>query len=377
MKNIRTFICILAGLFFMLSKPANAQESIKIALLSGFSGVASIPSYHLLHTAMMETDELNAHGGIHGKPIELVILDDESNPIKTVELTRDPRLQDAVGVIGFPWSQFILAAGAELQKLKIPSISILATHDHAMEIGDYLFRVCFSNNYQGKKLAEYAFKKVRVRNAILFVDYQNSYSVDLAKTIKKEFTKRGGKIVHEIGYIPQKGTDYFFNELKNIDKRTYDSVFIPDDQVYVMPIMDAFIKIGATDKIYFGGDGWNMANIQIKNTQLDNFQIHVVGHWNNDNPNQQNKMFIKKFQSLYRTEPQDASALSHDALYILVEAIKKVPSLDKILIKQRLLQTNYNGLTGKIQFAKDGDPIHKPIVIHKVYKGKRESIVYQ
>lgn len=374
-RSILTHAILMVSMLF--SSAAIAGDTVKIALLSGFTGVANIPSYHLLHTIEMEVKRVNANGGINGRPVELVILDDESNPMKTIELARDKRLDDVAGIIGFPWSQFILSAGPTIQDRRIPAISILATHDRATKIGDHLFRVCFTNTYQGKMLVRYAFNKLKARKAVLFVDHQNSYSVDLARIIKQEFTGMGGRIVHEISYIPQKGPDFFLSELRKIDLKSFDSVFIPDDQVYVMPIMEAFARIGAVDKNYFGGDGWNMANIQIKDERLKDLPTYVVGHWDAGGRSRENREFISSFSASYNAEPQDATALSHDAFYILIEAIKKTPSLDREIIKQKLYETNYVGLTGRIQFDNDGDPVHKPLVIHKVYKGRRESYLYQ
>lgn len=372
-------VCILKLLpiLLLITSSVEAKENIKIALLAGFSGVASIPSYHLLHTVEMEIAKVNESGGIGGRQIELRIFDDESNPVKTLEFANDARLDDVVGIIGFPWSQFILTAGPILQRRGIPSISILATHDDVTKIGDYIFRVCFNDTYQGTKLAQFAVSNTGAKKALLFVNQQNAYSVHLAKVIREEFASKGGSIIKQIDYIPQNNSNFFMERLKEIDIGGYDSVFLPDDQVYVMPIMKAFIKTGGNDKRFFGGDGWNMANILIRNNQLNDFETYVIGHWDKNEADVRNKRFISEFKSLYPSEPQDASALSHDAFYVLIEAIRKTPSLDKKQLKENLYKTSYNGLTGKIQFKTTGDPIHKPLVIHRAYGGKRESLVYQ
>lgn len=370
---IRFFFVVLLCAF---SAIANAEGVIKVALFAGFSGVANISSFNLLYGAKMEVEKINSKGGFEGKKIELVVLDDESDPIKTIELINDKRLDDVVGIIGFPWSKFLLIAGEHLQKKGIPTISITATHDSATQVGDYIFRVCYTNSYQGEKLSRYAFKKLGVRRSLLFVNLENSYSSDLASSMQTQFEKLGGKIVEKIKYIPKHKKDYFIDQIKNIPVSSYDVVLIPDTQVYAMPIMEAFRELEIDDKIYIGGDGWNMADTQMYDDRFKNYKTYVAGHWDFANPRIENKEFIKGFFELTYANPQDAAALTHDALYVLLDAIKRAGSLDHKKIKDALLKTNYTGLTGNIRFDSNRNVLHKQMIIHEVDKGKRRSFVY-
>lgn len=365
-----------AVLLFAFSTSANAQEKIKIALLAGFSGVSSISSFHLLNTAKMEVEKINSEGGFEGKMIELVILDDESNPIKTTEMANSAKLDDVAGVIGFQWSKFLLIAGEHLQRRKIPTISTLATHNTATHVGDYIFRVCFTNSYQGELLSRYAFKELGIKKALLFRNLENSYSNDLASSIRSHFEKLGGKIVKEIKYIPKHNKDYFVKEITDTPKSGFDAVFVPDAQVYSMPIMEVFRDLNMNDKIYIGGDSL-IPVTQVKDDRLNSFKTYAAAHWDINNQSIENKNFIKRFVEKTNAEPQDTSALAHDALYVLLDAIKRAGSLDHKKIKDALYKTDYKGLTGRIRFDKNGDVLYKPMVIHVVNDGIRKSFVYQ
>lgn len=363
---------LLLYLLFSAAAVSAADGPVRIGLLSGFTGVASIPSHHLLQVAKMEIKRINVAGGIKGKKIELVVMDDESNPVRTVELARSEQIDDLTGIIGFPWSQFIIASGDILARRGIPAISILATHDDATRRWNNVFRVCFTNTQQGKLLAQYAYRQVGVRRALMFVNQQNVYSVNLARIIQGEFVRQGGMIFKTIDYIPSHGDAYFLEKISTLNNAQFDSIFLPDDQVYVLPILSVLSRMKLQENPVFGGDGWNSATLASRKANLRDFHFHVIGHWNDKTKDSFGQQFINRFRKYDTSDPQDASALSYDALHVLLNAMRKAQTLSKAHIVQALYQTDYQGLTGRIIFDESGNVRRKPIVIHHVHKGNRE-----
>ena len=144
----------------------------------------------------MAVDEVNKAGGVLGKKIRVIVEDDQgqseqAQTVVTKLITKD----QVVAVLGEVASSNTLAAAPVAQQNGIPMISPSSTNIAVTQIGDYIFRVCFIDPFQGLVMAKFATNTLKVKNVAILRDLKNDYSVGLADVFIENFKKMGGNIV--------------------------------------------------------------------------------------------------------------------------------------------------------------------------------------
>jgi branched-chain amino acid transport system substrate-binding protein len=125
---------------------------------------------------MLAVEQTNAAGGVLGKPIRLISEDDQSKPDEAVSAVQKLINRDkVVAVLGEVASKRSLAAGNVCQKEEIPMLSPSSTNPAVTEVGDYIFRACFTDDFQGLVGAQFAVKRNWKKVAVL-TDVNNDYS---------------------------------------------------------------------------------------------------------------------------------------------------------------------------------------------------------
>src|ERR1700761_103996 len=190
-------------------------------------------------------EQVDAEGGILGQKVELVTEDDQSKPGQSATAVRKLITQDKViAILGDATSSATLEAAPIAQSNKIPMMTPTATNPRITEVGDFIFRVCFLDEFQGRMLARFAREKLKAKNIFTLTDVKQDYSVDLLKFFKDEFTKLGGTIVGEQSYST--GDIDFRAQLTPIRADKPDAVYVPGYYQEVALIVKQGRQIGLT-----------------------------------------------------------------------------------------------------------------------------------
>ncbi len=337
-------------------------DTIKIGSVQPISGDVSAYGTQSRDAIQMAVDEINAAGGILGKKVEVFIEDDENNPEKTVTAFKMLATQrKIVGLIGALTSKCSLAITEEAQQRKIIMISPSSTNDTVTDAGDYIFKACYNDSFQGPVVAQYAIETLKAKTAAIMFDNTNDYSVGLKNSFGDEFKKLGGTVVEE-SYA--KGDKDFTAQLTKLKASNPDVLFISDyyNTVALMAKQVKQLEINAT---MIGADGWD----EIANNAGD----EVVGsiysnHYAADADDPEVQAFVAKYQEKYKIIPNALAALAYDSTYILCDAIAKAgTATDPEKIKAAMMETNKKLVTGNIKFGENRVPI-KAIVMTKVIK---------
>lgn len=337
-------------------------DTIKIGSVQPISGDVSAYGTQSRDAIQMAVDEINAAGGILGKKVEVFIEDDENNPEKTVTAFKMLATQrKIVGLIGALTSKCSLAITEEAQQRKIIMISPSSTNDTVTDAGDYIFKACYNDSFQGPVVAQYAIETLKAKTAAIMFDNTNDYSVGLKNSFGDEFKKLGGTVVEE-SYA--KGDKDFTAQLTKLKASNPDVLFISDyyNTVALMAKQVKQLEIKAT---MIGADGWD----EIANNAGD----EVVGsiysnHYAADADDPEVQAFVAKYQEKYKIIPNALAALAYDSTYILCDAIAKAgTATDPEKIKAAMMETNKKLVTGNIKFGDNRVPI-KAIVMTKVIK---------
>lgn len=356
---------------FLIGLPTllGAQSQIKIGEVDPLTGGVSQFGISCHHGFDLAFDEINQGGGVLGQKLELVTEDDQSKPGQSSTAVRKLITQDkVVAILGDATSSATLEAAPIAQSDKIPLITPSATNPRITELGDYIFRVCFLDEFQGRVLARFVREKLNARKVVALIDVKQDYSVDLAKFFKDEFSKLGGTVVGEQSYAT--GDTDFRAQLTSIRAAQPDVVFVPGYYQEVALIVKQGRQIGL-HMPFVGCDGWaNQALLQIGGKAVDG--CYFTNHFAPDDPSPIVKEFVAKFQEKYGAPPDTFAALGYDAARLLADAIKRAGSTDSKALRDSLAETSgFEGVTGRISFDANRNA-SKPGLIVTVKGGKFE-----
>jgi len=350
----------------MWSFPAMAVEPVKIAAIFAKTGIAV--KHNAPHVQMVElsVEEINNQGGLLGRPIELIIIDNKSSPVGSSMAARKAVQLQVAAVIGAAWSSHSLQIAPILQQAKIPMITGPSTNPKVTRIGNYIFRICFIDSFQAQAMAQFAYTELGARTAIVLKIINEEFSLTLAEFFVDSFQQYGGKILFEGNYT-SKAVD-FKDILKEVKMLKPDVVYIPG---YARD-SGLLIKQAASMGIqttFLGADGWSASLIyDIGSNALEG--NYYSAHWHHDVSFPQSIHMKKMYYQKYKSEiPHMNVPLTYDAVMLLADAIRRANSLDANKIRNALAETKgFQGATGTITFDEQGDPLNKPMVIMKLGK---------
>ena len=214
--------------FVLVSLAGCGQKSdeIRIGVFAGLTGGTATFGRSTANGVEMAFFEINEQGGLLGQKVKIILEDDQSKPeeAKTavIKLIKRDRV---VALIGEVASSRTLAAAPEAQRAKIPLISPSSTNPKVTEIGDYIFRGCFIDPFQGSMMAKFAYQKLGLRKVAIFKDIKNDYSVGLSDFFEKTFKALGGEIVANESY--SEGDIEFRAQLTAIRALGPEGIYVP------------------------------------------------------------------------------------------------------------------------------------------------------
>ncbi len=373
MKRLFAAVAILALLVLAAGcgksgSSADANE-ILIGEYSSLTGTTATFGISTHRGIIMAVEETNAAGGVLGKKIKLITEDTQSKPEEaalaaTKLITRD----NVVTLIGEIASSRSLAAAPICQENKVPMVSPGSTNPEVTKKGDYIFRVCFIDPFQGEVLARFAYNSLGLRKAAILKDVKNDYSVGLAQYFEATFTKLGGQVIGTQAY--SEGDNDFKAQLTALKATNPEAVFVPGYYTESALIVRQARELNMTMP-FFGGDGWDSDRlIEIGGDAMNG--TYFTNHYSADDTASIVQNFVKKYRSQYDNQTPDAmAALGYDAGMIVFDAIKRAGSVDKAKIRDALAATkDFPGVAGKTTIDADRNA-RKSVVIIAIDHGKQ------
>lgn len=314
-------------------------------------------------------DEINAAGGIKGKKVSLVTLDDQGkNEEAAAATTRLITQNKVVAIIGGVASGRSKAAAPIAQTHKVPFVSPASTNPDVTKAGDYIFRICFIDPFQGFVMAKFANETLKLKKVAILRDVKNDYSVGLADVFKEEFKKRGGEIVTDISY--QAGDIDFKAQLTEIRSKNPDGIYIPGYYTEVGLIAQQARQLGIKAPL-MGGDGWDSDKLSEIGKDAINGNYYS-NHYTTESSDPNVTEFIKKFKAKYNETPDALAALGYDAAKILAAAMERAADLSGPAIRDELAKTkDFVGVTGKVSLNENRDAVKSAVVIQVEGKNRK------
>ena len=381
-------ISLFAATF--LSACTGAEEATKEIVIGEYGSLTGTSATFGLSTKEgieMATEEENAGDGIAGTKIRIVVEDDQSKPEEAATAVSKILSSDRpVAVLGEVSSSRSLAAAPLLQRASVPMITPSSTNEKVTAIGDYIFRVCFIDPFQGQALAKFAHGDKALRKVAIFEDVKNDYSTGLANVFVKHFTAMGGEIVGREAY--SEGDFDFKAQLTNLIATSPEALILTGYYTEVGLIARQARDLGFQGP-FLGGDGWDSEKLveMGKGALIDSF---YTNHYSVDDPAPVIQEFIAKYEAKYHKKPDGLAALGYDAakiLYMSMEDVAKDPAMAaafadrsssaatepsrlaaRAALRDRLARVkDFPGVTGNITIDRDRNA-QKPAVVVRVTK---------
>ncbi|MEO7412420.1 MAG: ABC transporter substrate-binding protein [Opitutaceae bacterium] len=323
-----------------------AQDVIKVGEFASLTGGSASFGRQSHRGTALAIEEINAAGGVLGKKLQLITEDDQSLAGQPATIAQKLIAQDkVVAVLGEVASSKSLEAAPICQQAGIPMISPGSTNPKVTEVGDYIFRVCFIDPFQGTVMAKFALSRGWKKVAVL-VDVKQDYSVGLNQFFVKHFTENGGQIVREQKY--SSNDKDFRAQLTSLKASQPDAIFVPGYYAEVALIGKQARLLGLKMPL-LGGDGWvGDSLLKVAGSSLDGCFFSC--HFSADDVNPVVQNFVKKFKAKYNGDtPDDMAALGYDSAMVLVEAIKRAGTTEGKKLRDAIAATkNHPGITGQI-----------------------------
>jgi branched-chain amino acid transport system substrate-binding protein len=368
MKHMRllTLAAILAGVTLLSScsrSGDSAVATIKVGEFASLTGKEATFGQSSHKGTLLAIDEINAGGGLLGKKIEFVYEDNRSTPGESATIAKKLITRDnVVAILGEVASGRSLEAAPIAQASKVPMISPSSTNPKVTQTGDYIFRVCFTDPFQGRLLAGFAQHTLKAAKIAIFSDVSAPYSVGLAQLFREPFVAGGGQIVSEQKYTG--GDKDFKAQLTIIKGLKPDAILVPGYYTDVGLIVAQARQLGITVPL-FGGDGWEAPELlQIAGAEALTGTYYST-HFSSENTDPAVQKFVAAFKAKYSGETPDAmAALGYDSVLVLADAIRRAGSTAEPALRDALAATkNFHGVTGVTTLDAQRDASKSAVII--------------
>jgi branched-chain amino acid transport system substrate-binding protein len=349
------------------AQTADTTGDIPVGVYGALTGSEAAFGTSTVNGVRIAADEINAAGGILGRKIRLVVEDDQGRAEEAASVvTKLITGNDVMALIGENSSNQSLAAAPIAQSNGVPMISPSSTNPAVTEKGEYIFRVCFTDPYQGKALASFVRNELKLDTAAILIDKKNDYSVGLGGVFRKEFEAAGGKIVAEQSYTG--GDTEFRPQLTTIRAQSPQALFIPGFYTEVGQIAIQARDLGLNVPLV-GGDGWDSpVVIQIGGKSIEG--SYFSDHYFVGDSRPVVQTFVAEYKRRHGDNPPATAALGYDALKIFAESTRRAGKLDRKAIRDQIATTkDYQGVSGTITMGADRNPI-KPVAMIKIENGQ-------
>lgn len=373
MKHRSWLLAPLFGAALVLSSCSGGGDSDEI-LIGEFGSLTGSEATFGTSThqgIMLATEQVNAAGGILGRQVRIIVEDDQGLPeqaqsVVTKLITSD----NVVAILGEVASSRTLAAAPVAQQYGIPLITPSSTNIEVTRVGDYIFRICFIDPFQGLVMARFAANTLAVQNVAILRDVRNDYSVGLANAFIESFTALGGSISGDQSYSA--GDTDFSAQLTSLAATNPQAIFVPGYYTDVGLIARQARQLGLTVPL-LGGDGWDSPLL----TEIGGAAIegsYFSNHSSMTDPNPAIQNFVTDYEARWGESPNSLSALGYDAAMILFDAMTRAGTTEPAAVRTALAETvGFAGITGSITIDADRNA-SKPAVVLQVTGGQFQYV---
>lgn len=349
----------------------SSGDTIKIGGNLELSGAVASYGSSINDGAKLAIAEINEAGGINGKKIDYIAVDNKSDNAEAVTAgIRLAEQEKVVAMLGPATSGNATATVQTASQFKVPMVTASGTAetvtvDKDGNVNDYAFRTCFIDPFQGIVAANFATEELKAKNVAIYMDSTSDYAKGLAASFKKQIEENGGTVVKEEAYVTD-DVD-FKSTLTNIKSSNPDFVFIPGYYEEVGLIVKQARELGI-DVPLMGADGWDSPTlVELAGADALN-NTFITNHYSSGDPDQKIQDFVSAFEEEYSKQPNAFHALGYDTIYYLKDAIERAgEEVTGETIQKALAETkDLSLITGTFTVDEKHNPVKSATVLEFV-----------
>lgn len=347
---------------------ADTGNTITLGAITTNSGTAAAYGEAEVEGFKLAVSEINKAGGINGKQVKLESMDDKGDPTEASNAFNKLAGDNSVLAVVGPTISATTAAVAPLaDESKLVAIAPAATAD-SIESGNYLFRACFKDSYQGEIAARFAADTLKVKKVAVLYGTGDPYSSGTADSFVKEAQKLGLQVVDKESSSSTDDTEYS-SQLQKIQSSGAEFLYAPYYYSIAGPYIIPQARSVGFNGVVMGPDGYDGLKLTDKTSLYDN--VYYTTHYSpDDTSNSKVQEFIKSFKASDNKDPNTFSALGYDAVYMAKTAIEKAgKNPTREAVRQHLAGMSFEGVTGSFTLDKTGSP-KKSVIVLELKDGK-------
>lgn len=343
---------------------SNSEEPIYIGVFQAFTG-GNAAGGQLEFEGMQAAQK--ARPEVLGRKVEFVIADNKTDDIEAVTAAASLVSAGCSVILGSSGSSYCIAAAPTFEEAQIPVIGTSATNPLVTQGNECYFRPCYTDDFQGAAIAQYAKKDLNAKTAAIITDVTDTFCVGLRKYFIETFGEEN--IVADVRF--NKGDQDFSAQINAMREANPDVIYCPSQYTEA-----ALIQIQAHQMGYYpqflAADSWEVqALIDIGGKDVEGGQFtcfFVVG----DDPDPVVKKYLEDYDAMFPglTPKGSGSALGYDAYNIALDAIEKSGSTDGPTLIKALEENEFNCVTGLIKFDEEHDAIKESAYIKTIKDGE-------
>ena len=356
-----TLSLIIGGLVACGRQP----KEIRIGVIAPFSGEkANIYGQPIEETANLTVQAVNDAGGLDvgGRKHKVVLVFEDNQDKREAAVAAAQKLinqENVVAIVGLPLSRNAIPVANVAENAHLPMISVKSSHPETTAGKQYVFRVVFTDPFQGGVMARFALEELGAQNAAALYDVASAYNTFLAEAFKQAFEEAGGQVVAFETYTTDQNQD-FSRQLARIRDSGAEVLFLPNyfNEVTLQVQQARQMGINAT---FLGGDSWKPEVF----ADLPEFEGSLFNEiWSPDIVNEQSQAFSRAYHQAYDRDPTITAAITYDAFGLLFQALQSQNQADPESIRNGLVSIGrYTGVTGVMEFRGTGDPVRSAVIM--------------
>jgi branched-chain amino acid transport system substrate-binding protein len=352
-KILITFFAAIFVVAFAASCTARPapQEFITIGALLPLTGDDSDEGFRALNGLYLAKKEINESGGVLGKKLDVIILNDKGDEEYIVRQYNKLKEKGVAAIVGSSYSGVTIALAKEAEKDGIPVISPTASNPAVTKGRRNVFRAIFIDDYQAEVMAHFARNSLKAKTAVVFNNNVNGSFKRLVEIFTESFNERGGRVTAVETYSSM---DDFAGILSKYADNPPDVIFCPEDYVQAAKLANAAYEARLVNTRILGSDAWDGLLAYVNHNAMKNVFYSAPFSFDDQDPNV--VRFVRKYFDAFSQMPLSGSASAYTCVYVLSEAIKKAGSVEKDAVITAIKDGELDSVIGRIKFDKDNNP---------------------
>lgn len=351
-------------------------DTIKIGLVASISGALKPWGDDSARGAKLAVDEFNAMNKLGGKKVELIVEDSGSDPKQGQSVTDRLIASGVIGIVGEVASGITAQIAESAFRSGVPVVAVGATKTTLTDVGNNIFRVCYTDALQGPVMARFAYEELGLRNMAVMTDNQQPYSQGLSASFSEKFKALGGKIIREEFY--KSGDTQFTSQITNLKGLNPDGIFCSGYFTEVGIIAREVGQQGLKVKL-LGGDGWDSSELQNSGEAI--LGGYFCNHYNSAEDRPEVAQFLSSWKKAYdgSTPGTTMGALGYDAAMLMCDALTRAEKMDTHSLIKAIDETvGFKGVSGVIDLkGHNGNPPKRALVVELQKSGQVFAKAYE